>query len=372
MTWLANVRVADVRADLSSWFGDEAETRVEPGGVLLLVGQRLGPDDLFRDRLDVSWVDASGDHRRKYTHIVYPAHRDESCDGEHRQWDGGQDGCLLDSIRLPMSKLEMEQQSNPRKFRFLYQQEDIDPAGALVMPEWIEGREDRDKVQHVGCYDDDRGFNEWPSGVSNLVDVVSVDPAAGGFWGIRWWAVQPKTHMQYLIRGIRSRSFRAGDLLDSGEGGKLTGIMQSWQEESVNAGHPIRAWVIEGNSAFKLLVQFDHFRRWEQQWPSVQVILHRTQDVTKNDAALGVEGLLPSLYRQGLVRLPHKRGDMEAFTFVQALKKEVTQYPEGATSDLVMSHWQMCWNLEKQVLRLVNAGPLKVDVLVKIPPYLQR
>jgi hypothetical protein len=85
----ANTRSVEIRNELASWYEDEAESRVEPGGCLLLCGQRLSADDLYRNRLDISFNDDAGQMRRRYPHIVSPAHHDASCDGEHRQWDGG-------------------------------------------------------------------------------------------------------------------------------------------------------------------------------------------------------------------------------------------------------------------------------------------
>jgi len=167
---VGNVRTVDVRADLTRWFEDEAETRVEPGGALLLVGQRLDRDDLYRNRLDVTYTDDTETLRRKYHHVRYPAHDEGSCDGDHRQWDARADGCLLDAERLPWTELQAERASNPRKFRLVYAQEDIDPAGSLIDPAWIEGGEDRDGVLAPGCYDHDRGFMQWPAGVSGLLD----------------------------------------------------------------------------------------------------------------------------------------------------------------------------------------------------------
>ena len=99
--------------------------------VLLLCGQRLSADDLYRNRLDISFNDDAGQMRRRYQHIVFPAHHDASCDSEHRQWDGGHEvgaGCLLDAKRLPWRELQAQRESNPRRFRTLMQQEDVDPA----------------------------------------------------------------------------------------------------------------------------------------------------------------------------------------------------------------------------------------------------
>ena len=272
-----NVRSVDVRSDLARWFEDEAETRIEPGGALLLVGQRLGPDDLYRSRLDVSYVDDDEITRRKYTQVRYPAHNEATCDGDHRQWDARADGCLLDAQRLPWTELQAQGASNPRKFRLVYAQEDVDPAGSLIHPAWIDGGVDRDGVLTPGCYDTDRGFMEWPAGVSGLIDYVTIDPSAGGYWGIQWWCVQPQSRVRYLIRGLRSSKFRAGDLLQwDTSRGDLTGLMQEWQAESVQRGHRIAAWVLEANSAFKHLTQYDHFRVWQRRW-GAGVILHQTQ-----------------------------------------------------------------------------------------------
>jgi hypothetical protein len=75
------------------------------------------------------------------------------------------------------------------------------------------------------------------------------------------------------------------------------------------------------------------------------------------------------LYRQGLKRLPRRRGDLDALNFTNALRKELTTYPEGATTDLVMADWEGEWNL-RQILSL---GPRETPrVEATLPPYLQR
>src|SRR5207253_8104796 len=153
--------------------------------------------------------------------------------------------------------------------------------------------------------------------VAGLVDYVTVDPSAGNFWGIEWWAINPETKVRYLIRGLRSAQFRAGDLLQYDvDGGQLTGVMEEWQGLSVKLGHRIRVWVIEHNSAFKHLLQYDHFRQWQRKWGAL-VIPHKT-GLNKNDINTGVEALLPALYRQGLKRIPRKRADRDAWRFSES------------------------------------------------------
>jgi hypothetical protein len=371
----ANVRSVEVRSDLARWFEDEAETRVEPGGALLLVGQRLGPDDLYRSRLDVAYSDDAEVAHRKYANVRYPAHHEPTCEaevpnGSHRQWDADGDGCLLDAERLSWTELQAERASNPRKFRLVYQQEDVDPAGALVDPAWLEGGVDRDGILSPGCYDTDRGFMQWPAGVSGLLDYVTIDPSAGNFWGVEWWAIQPQTKTRYLIRGLRSSRFKAGDLLQwDTSRGDLSGLMQEWQAESMKLGHRIRCWVIEGNSAFKHLTQYDHFRAWQSRWGAA-VILHQTQR-NKWDEATGIEALLPPLYRQGLKRLPKRHGDLDALGFVTKFTKELTQYPESATKDLVMADWQAEWNMAR-ILAAARRTDGAAMIDARLPGYLRR
>lgn len=47
-------------------------------------------------------------------------------------------------------------------------------------------------------------------------------------------------------------------------------------------------------------------------------ILQKTQR-NKTDLNMGVEALLPGIYKQGLVRIPLRHGDLEALNFVRAL-----------------------------------------------------
>jgi hypothetical protein len=93
---------------------------------------------------------------------------------------------LLDEVRLPFSELEAKRQEDPRKYRILYQQQDVDRAGALIDEAWITGGTDREGFVVPGCLDEDRGFLEWPDVDPNeAIDHVCVDPSAG-----EWWAIE--------------------------------------------------------------------------------------------------------------------------------------------------------------------------------------
>lgn len=366
-----NSNNADVAASTAEWFEDEAETRLEPGGVGALVGQRLGNLDLHKNRLDAVWIDEGGETRRKYEHIVYPAHFDDLCDGDHRQWDGTREhghGCLLDEVRLPWRELVQRQsQSN---YQTVYQQKDADPESVLVQREWIEGGDDYTGYPAPGCKDRNRGFKEWPD-LTGLVDYVVVDPSVSGWWAFEWWAYDPEGEFNYLIYGTR-RKMQASDFLDySAEKQAHVGLMEQLQEESGELGHPITTWVVEQNAAHRYLFQTEAYRTWRRKWPKVHVIAHSTQR-NKLDDEFGVRALLPGLYREGRKRLPFKHGDLDAVAYVGVKIKELTNYPHTDTDDTVMADWFG----ETNIKHIGRQGGAALSPTPKppsnLPPYLQR
>jgi len=351
---------------IAKWFEDEAETRVEPGGVLWLVGQRLGPLDLFRNRLDKQWVDDDGQPHQKYHHIVFPAHNESTCDGTHRQWDLREEGCLLDDYRMPWKEL-VKLRLEPN-YRVVYQQEDTDPSTALVLPVWIDGGLGAYGEESPGCYDRDRAFYEHPKNVVG-VNYVDVDVAASGWWAIEWWFVEPRTQMNYLIYGARKK-MGANDLLDWNNSEQAhVGLMEDLQKASVLAGQAIRVWVIEANACQKHLFQYEHFHRWKRKWGYVEVIAHQTQK-NKLDPILGIEARIPMAYRIGRKRLPRKPGT-DSLNYIKHKVHELTTYPNCKTTDTVMADWFGEANLD-EIIRLGTKPMEGWAPDVKLPPYLER
>lgn len=365
-----NSSSVEVSETLATKFEDEAETRLEPGGVGLLVGQRFSNLDLFRNRLDRTYVDEEGVEHRIYEHIVYPAHFDDLCDGNHRQWDGAEDGCLLDEERLSWRKLERAQ-SNPG-YNTVFQQRDADVEAILVQPQWIEGERDHTGYLAPGCYDEDRGFNEWPTDGDDLFDYVTVDPSTSNFWAVEWWAIDPSSGRRYLIYGTR-RKMQAGEWLQwDAEERRHVGLMEELQQRSIALKHPIGLWIVEQVSAYKYLFQFQHFDSWRQKYPDVDVMAHETQR-NKRDPQFGVEALLPMLYKTGRKRLPRKPGDFEARAYVQHKVRELTTYPFARTDDTVLCDWFGENNMPR-ILDLARRRrrPGKVAEGLKLPPYLEK
>lgn len=328
---------------INEWWENEAEERIEPGGANLLVGQRLSSLDLYRFRLDKSLQDDRGEESKLYHHIIYPAHNEATCPNgditlECAQWDGHEEGCLLDAKRLPPKKLW--QARTKEKFRTVFQQEDANPEDSLVQDAWIYGGTDQDGYPSEGCLDNHRAFYEWPEN-KMLIDYVCVDPSAANYWAFEWWAVDPEPpYPSYLIWGQRKRMLAGTDsgFLDyNPKTQQHVGAMEDIQQLSGDLGHPIRVWIVEANAAHRYLFGTHAYRTWRRRWPLVEVLQQQTQS-NKSHKELGIQALLPYRYKVGLKRLPYKRGT-DQLNYVRTKIAELTKYPHYQTDDTVMADW---------------------------------
>ena len=375
------MRNSESRSDMYRWWDEVAETRLEPGGLLVLNGQRMSSDDIYRYALDkkapldeddldlVGEGMVSGEipeqasslpcetpsptdslEESKYHHLKYKVHYDDCCDGDHslnaKPWP---EGCLLYPRRLPWKKIRHIKAQTPDRYEILYQQEDADPSAVLVDPVWVSGGEGRDGVHHVGCWDSDRDLWQLPPYLpSDPVVIASADPSPSNFWALQCWAYVEETEYRYLLESYR-RKMDAPSFLDwNHEQQTFTGIAEDWWQISNDMGHPIQYWIVEANAAQKFILQYDHFRRWAST-RGVELVPHYTHSRNKGDPKYGVQMLAP-LYKAGRVRLPGKQ-KTAARPHSLLLVNEVTKWnPEGTgsrTDDCVMAQWFMEHNLEK-------------------------
>ncbi len=335
------------------WWDTYAERRLEPAGLLLLQGQRMGPSDLYRYCLDKVVVDIDdadpddgegvalreGDDgtRRQYHHIVYLAHYDDRCkgaEGHKRAAAPYPEGCLLSPRRITWREISSIRHNRPDTYAQVYQQEDAAADYVLVDPSWISGT-----GGFPGCWDNQRDRLEIPQGIAGPVfSIATVDPSPTRYWAIEWWLYVQQTDEWILIDLLRT-TMDGPDLLDwNQQEGKWFGVMQDWQNKSVELGVPISHWIVEQNGAQRWLLRYNHVHRWQGQ-NSVQIIPHDTYRNKANEQ-YGVQMIAPA-FKFGRVRLPGK-GDGRICSL--KLIGEVTRYTTsghgGATTDdTVMACW---------------------------------
>jgi len=346
------VRSAEQREAMEDWYQDVAETRLEPAGMLALIGQRLAPDDLYRFALDMiqpleedeildELTDdeiASLRHDKKYKHLLYRAHYEDRCDPafHKRGSEAYPKGCLLDPRRLPWREVSNLMSNRGERFAVVYQQEDIALDETLVRNEWVYGH-----GGSVGCIDKDRDRWETPPGLNpaDCMVIATADPSPTNYWSIQCWLYHPESQQRFLLDLIRKK-MEAPEFLEYNYNlGEFTGVMEEWQRLSTSIGFPIQWWIIEQNAAQRFMLQYDHFKRWRQ-LSGVEVIPHNTTS-NKSDPNYGVT-TISQHWRFGRVRL---MGKGEGKTRSMHLIDEVTKYPHGRTDDCVMAEWFFEWNI---------------------------
>jgi hypothetical protein len=363
------LRTAEAREALVEDWDGEFESRIEPGGLMVLQGQRLHADDLYRHCLDkiTPLMDENGDilegeSPKFYRHIVYKAHHTEACQGRHKTTDPAYDpadpdagGCLLEPRRLSWRELQAKATNNVERFLVLYQQEDVDPATVLVQREWVSGGKDpHSGEQFTGCWDEDRSTGLLPKGLTRpWAIIVGADPSPTKYWSVQMWLMHIPTEQRILIDHYRGK-LTAPDFLgwDINKG-EWTGLLEEWWQSTKRQGQPFTHVIVEQNAAQRFLLQYDHVKKWMAA-RSVVILGHNTHG-NKTDEKYGVTTIAPH-WRYGRVRLPGNRFDGSRGRSM-ALVDEVTRWPESRTEDCVMAEWFVEYVWQKQLRTAMSRPP---------------
>ena len=325
-----NAKSIEARNALVNWYETEAITRLEPGGLFVLQGQRIGPDDLYRYSLDLT--DGSDEDKPLFEHIIYRAHYEDRCSNLHGvdapAWP---EGCLLDPVRLPWKELRAKNRNQLERFLVLYQQEDLDPDTSLVQHLWLEGGIGKDGSLHPGCWDEDRSLQEVPRGINltECVAIATVDPSAAMHRALELWFYHPESDTRWLVDFYRG-PLTAPGFLDRVDG-KFIGFLEEWQQWSVSVGLPIQTWVVESNTCQRFLLQYQHAKDWIA-LNSVNIVPHQTTQ-RRHDPDFGVQSIAPH-FKYGRVRLPGR-----SHQAIKPFTDELVRWPHGRTEDTVMACW---------------------------------
>jgi hypothetical protein len=156
-----------------------------------------------------------------------------------------------------------------------------------------------------------------------------------------WILYQPTTNLYYVI-DIERVKLTAEELLGyNTTTSEYSGIMEDWQNRSMQLGYPISHWVVEINAAQRFLLAHDFVRKW-QALHGVNVLPHTTTR-NKLDENMGVEALLPPLFRSGAVRLPTMRANWKTLAATDELAKWTRDKKNG--TDIVMALWMAVLNI---------------------------
>lgn len=382
---LVTVRKMDSEAEQQRtrvWWDAEVEKRLEPGGLLILEGQRLGPNEHYRyclDKLDIDeddiveleGVDPDMDdtHRRKYHHIVFRAHYPEKCQGGTSKEPHHHpktalpypDGCLLDPRRLTYRDLLREQAENPLRFETVFQQNDTSPDTVLVPKHWVDGDDD-----HPGCWDRDRDAWELPDLDGELITVVAVDPSPTKNWAVQAWAYHPSSESYFLLDLFRGSMTQPEFLY--GEGDSYSGVLEEMRLDFEAIGLPLRNVIFEKNVAQRWFLQQPYVDKWKRKH-HVRIHDHETHHKNKADPKYGITMLRP-LFQEGNIRLPGMQtptgasprdftGRRNAIKLVNEVTRYSLQHGASGTDDQIMA----CWMMANKVRVLKAPDPSRMPKL---------
>jgi hypothetical protein len=360
-----NARESVARDKLLERWDNVAEARCDPGGLLAVVGQRLGSGDLYAHCLAKETYDVESEmeydgsdvlspeelaaqepvKQKKYRHIVYKAYYDELDTGkESRSFKAKPypEGPLLDPKRLPWSDLSFIRYNKPDIFRVVYQQEDLDIENRLADRTWITGGTGIDGVMYPGCIDSERMPGNIPRDLAHpWVSIVSIDPSPTMFWAFVWIIYQPEQNLYHVVDVERTKMTAEEVLGYDTTTRTYSGKMEELQNRSYDMGYPITHWVVEINAAQRFLLQHDFVRKWQSRH-EVNIVPHTTSR-NKVDEKSGVEALLPPLIRSGALRLPTMRNNWKTLAVIDELTKWHRDKKNG--TDIVMALWMAVLNL---------------------------
>ena len=350
-----NAKESVARDRLLERWDSMAEARCDPGGLVAVIGQRLGPGDLYAHCLSkVTYEDDEDDDgqdmtaedrmkdpvkKSKYHLITFKAYYEELDTGNHSRkksaapWPNGP---LLDPVRLPWKDLSYIRYNQPTKFRVVYQQEDIDLDYQLVERVMLTGGIAADGVMYDGCIDRDRQPGYIARNLSQpWISMISVDPSPSNFWGVIWTIVQPDLGLYHVV-DLERVKLTAEELLGYDMAtGQYCGILEEWVQRADEMGYPISHIVVEVNAAQRFLLAHDFVRRWQAS-RQVLVIPHTTSR-NKLDENLGLEALIPPVVRSGSLRLPTMTGNWKTLALIEELCSWTKDKKKG--TDLAMSLW---------------------------------
>jgi hypothetical protein len=383
------LRSSELIANQRDWWVSEAETRLEPEGLLMNVQQRLGPTDISRYCLDMEvlidqTLDAEGgdaeltvvepEAEPKYHHIVYQAHDESKCTGDHRPATARPqpEGCLLDPVRLPWRDLSAVKERRDGTWETVYQQLDVAPHERLVRDAWLKGGTDVDGSVCAGSYDDDRAYGQPPAGIERpLLSVLSIDPSGSGFWGLSTWLYDEQSDTEWLVL-FEKRKLQINEVLTQNlDTGAYGGYAEDYRAHMAAVGHPLRYVVIEVNAMNRWIAQQDLWTRWAN-LHGIVTLPHTTTGSNKADTDRGVEAMC-NRYRFGKVRLPNaSRADqLRIMPLATELTTATTANGTGRNAgDGLMCEWFFDWNKPNmQRRRQVSDSPPRRNVPFKPTVY---
>jgi len=319
---LENQANNDRVTSMLKWCTQEAGSRVGRNGKLIFIGTRVSAGDIYS-----SLQALPGYHVLRYPCIL---------DEETKQtlWP---DHYPFDAAELQRNSMTAEQ------WQLVYQNVDTPGFGASFPPEVVEACRTNERTlgQH----------GEWAL-------VIGLDPAGAGeqagYTALVLLGVNLITGERHLIDLVRAKQLKAPQLRDQ---------LFDWADRYFGSLRELR---VESNGLQSQLVQYNEEILQYLTSRGVRVVPHITTKHNKWDPNFGVEAMAPMFYNRQIT-LPY--GDVNTRNKVRQLEEELTAFPMGRTSDIVMALWFAELGCKEMLQRSLIPH---FDPRVRVPPRIAR
>lgn len=307
----------------------EIESRLPPstegGGLLLILGTRVAPQDLYKTLMDVR----DGDDNRVWTYFRQPAVLDYG-DGPSDTWT------TLWPTRWPGAALAKRRRGN--NWNLVYQQLDVDDE-MTFKPDAVNASVNGVRFPGLGPFVSGPGSRD--GGLSGLYLVGGLDPAAAGNTAMIIAALDRETGKRWILDGWNKPNATADQIIR--------------QFQDFTQVYQLHEWVIEQNALQRFITQIPEVEQFARS-RGCRITPHFTNK-NKFDSDWGVQTMAPlfdscvswnsakNLYdpvprTKHLIELPSFRQNAWVHDLIQQL---TIWQPEGMAqkqkTDLVMALW---------------------------------
>jgi phage terminase large subunit-like protein len=345
------------RIKMREWFDLAVETGPQHvDSRLTVVGTRFDPHDLYGDLIEITNPDSGAPHWRKQ-------HEDAVADEEKK--------LSLWPEEWPWDRLMLKKESiGTLSFNKRYRNIAVDSSRMVVKEEYVKGGW-RGNVHYPGCLDRQYRIGDF---APDWRVACGFDPAAGGTRMAKFCS-----HTTLALGSCKEHE-RCYWLIDL-DRGQYTLPQQVQIVIDAHQRYQASKTLIEANAYQIGLYQAVQLET-DKRGLAINVEPHYTSRTNKPDPELGVQAMAP-WFEGGKVHIPW--GDNHSQRKMRLFVDELVQFPDGRTTDTVMSFWfawrdlQITAPLFKSFNRLDTThtawgprAPRMGTRVVKNPYYLKR
>ncbi|WP_285647779.1 hypothetical protein [Lentzea sp. NBRC 102530] len=331
---IADIQTASDYEKQADWIGQEVFSRLDKQhGQLMILGTRVGAVDIYRWLRD----EAKSAGRPFYTYFAQPAILENST-GPTEDW------VVLWPERIDAEAIEDAKaaMTDPRRFSFVYQQEDVNEF-SVFPPNQVEASVNARRFAGLMVKE---GLEGWAPGHR--------ERGMEGMYVVGSWDPASSSGRNAFIIGAVERGSSKRWILDVWNKKGVTSAVTIPKLKELTLKYKVNQWVVEKNAVQQFITQLPEIRNFLS--ANGSVLKEHTTTSNKFDPSMGIEGTLVPLFQScvdpesgralpdghGLIELPSRRMGPGQNVHVHELCEQLKAWEpknDKIVQDLVMALW---------------------------------